>query len=499
MAKGANKKTAWKGIQKKASDADRPASIASQDSRKTTESKDDSKKSKEAVTRSRSSSLTSDNFEDALSEEEEDDEEDEDDDYFQDEDPEEEKKKKEVEKMKEMAIAQDKKRSTSAKKEEAEKEEPQEAVTEAESAKKNPSRMSFILPALQNHGFSDEDDDDDDSVSLKDPNETARHDDTKEKEEEDKTKEDLEKHAVGSSSSSSDLIAEIEALEVASTPIAATAPKPAVAAESPVIEKAVVSEKPATYEPIPVERPYVPPTPVAAVPESKVEAPLETVKQPIPDEIHTVKEVSEHKEESTATPTVTAASTDEIPAVIPTDVATQEIQPDIPAAAKDTTQQEKEDPAIAVHTNGSNSTQQTTARSSLDALDTTPSGESEAALNQEETVPEKPAFNHLAAILPAVEESVKNVTTEKPKVVVDNDAHVLPEDHDRAKYSREFEYPIEDPIDLDMFKDNVISIQAIDPKDIPVNNMKPYEQEKAGKSLRLDRESRRGADRACYR
>jgi len=43
MAKGANKKTAWKGIQKKASDADRPASIASQDSRKTAESKDDSK------------------------------------------------------------------------------------------------------------------------------------------------------------------------------------------------------------------------------------------------------------------------------------------------------------------------------------------------------------------------------------------------------------------------------------------------------------------------
>lgn len=43
MAKGANKKTAWKGIQKKANDVDRPASIASQDSRKTAESKDDSK------------------------------------------------------------------------------------------------------------------------------------------------------------------------------------------------------------------------------------------------------------------------------------------------------------------------------------------------------------------------------------------------------------------------------------------------------------------------
>lgn len=43
MAKGTNKKTAWKGIQQKTSEVDRPASIASQDSRKTVESKDDSK------------------------------------------------------------------------------------------------------------------------------------------------------------------------------------------------------------------------------------------------------------------------------------------------------------------------------------------------------------------------------------------------------------------------------------------------------------------------
>ncbi|KAL0144179.1 tetratricopeptide repeat protein 39B-like protein [Mucor lusitanicus] len=472
MAKGANKKTAWKGIQKKANDVDRPASIASQDSRKTAESKDDSKKSKEVVTRSRSSSLTSDNFEDALSEEE-DEEEDEDDDYFQDEDPEEEKKKKEVEKMKEMAIAQDKKRSTSAKKEEAAKEEPQVAVAaEEEPVKKNPSRMSFILPALQNHGFSDEDDDDDDA-SLKDPNEMAAQDDTKE--EEKKEKDDQEKHAVGSSSSSSDLIAEIEALEVASTPIA----KPVTAAESSVIEKPAVSEKPATYEPIPVERPYVPPTPVATVPELKEQVPSEAAKQSIPDEIHTAKEVSEHKEESKATP---AASVDEEPAAIPTGAAADEAQP----TTEDTAKQEKEELTAANDTESSDSTQQTTTRSSHDASDEAPSSEAVAAPHQkeEEAEPEKPAFNHLAAILPAVEESVKNVTTEKPKVIVDSDAHIPPEDHDRAKYSREFEYPIEDPIDLDMFKDNVISIQAIDPKDIPVNNMKPYEQEKADEPVR---------------
>ncbi|KAG1121890.1 hypothetical protein G6F42_011994 [Rhizopus arrhizus] len=478
MAKGAKKKTAWKGIQKRPSEVDRPASIASQDSRKTAESKEDSKKSKEIVSRSRSSSLTSDNFEDALSEEE-DEEEDEDDDYFQDEDLEEEKKKKEVEKMKEMAIAQDKKRSISTKKEEVEKEQPQAAIAEEEPVKKNPSRMSFILPALQNHGFSDEDDDDDD-VSLKDPSEIARQDDSKEKEE--KEKEDQEKHVVGSSSSSSDIIAEIEALEVASTPITAAVSKPVVAAGGPVVEKAVVSEKPATYEPIPVERPYVPPTPIAVVPESKEEKHeelLESDKQSVADEIHTVEETSEHKEKIKATPTAIAASKDAMPAAIPTAAATEEVQLDEPTT-KDTVQ-EKDEPATADHTDKSNSIQQTGAILSHEVSDSTTNGESTVSSSQEEAVSEKPAFNHLAAILPAVEESAKNVTTEKPKVVVKSDAHILPEDHDRAKYSREFEYPIEEPIDLDMFKDNVISIQAIDPKDIPVNNMKPYEQEKAGK------------------
>jgi hypothetical protein len=105
---------------------------------------------------------------------------------------------------------------------------------------------------------------------------------------------------------------------------------------------------------------------------------------------------------------------------------------------------------------------------------------------------ETPAFNHLAAILPAVEESAKSVknggidkeilsasvaaTAPKNKKL-----DIKPEDHERANRSREFEYSIEDPIDLDMFRDNVIAIQAIDPKEIPANNLKPREQEAAGK------------------
>lgn len=416
------------------------------------------------MTRSRSSSLTSDNFEDALSEEEEDDEEDEDDDYFQDEDLEEEKKKKEVEKMKEMAIAQDKKRNTTK----VEQKELQQI--DEEPVKTNPSRMSFILPALQNHGFSDEDDDDDDdNASLKDPNDIRKQEDIKE---------DQEKHEVGSSSSSSDLVAEIEALEVASTPVAAAKP---VMVDSPVIEKSV-AEKPATYEPIPVERPYIPPTPIIA-PEEK-EEPLETVKQSVADEIHTVKQQSEHKLESEATPTLITIPTVNVPAVIP---ITTEIKDELEAKSEakiedsiENVEQENKEIATVDHTDsGISIQQQQTARSSQESLTT---GETTPTTSrEEEREPEKPSFNHLAAILPAVEESAKHVKTEKPKVSQSNE-HILPEDHDRAKYSREFEYPIEEPVDLDMFKDNVISIQAIDPKDIPVNNTKPHEQEKAGKN-----------------
>ena len=36
-----------------------------------------------------------------------------------------------------------------------------------------------------------------------------------------------------------------------------------------------------------------------------------------------------------------------------------------------------------------------------------------------------------------------------------------------------------------MFRDNVIAIQSIDPKDIPINDLKPRQQEEAGNVLRL--------------
>ncbi|KAI7903462.1 uncharacterized protein BX663DRAFT_506584 [Cokeromyces recurvatus] len=105
-------------------------------------------------------------------------------------------------------------------------------------------------------------------------------------------------------------------------------------------------------------------------------------------------------------------------------------------------------------------------------------------LNEETTT----SFNHLASILPAVKESIENtIITERKSIIMqvkEQDNGLSPEDMERAKRSREFEYPIEDPIDLDMFRDNMIAIQAIDTKNIPPNNLKPHEQEKADETVR---------------
>ncbi|KAI8890300.1 hypothetical protein K501DRAFT_237334 [Backusella circina FSU 941] len=55
---------------------------------------------------------------------------------------------------------------------------------------------------------------------------------------------------------------------------------------------------------------------------------------------------------------------------------------------------------------------------------------------------------------------------------------------ERATRSREFEHSIEDPIDLDMFRDNVITIQLVDTSNIPENKLTPREQEEADEPVR---------------
>ena len=94
--------------------------------------------------------------------------------------------------------------------------------------------------------------------------------------------------------------------------------------------------------------------------------------------------------------------------------------------------------------------------------------------------------DRLGNLLPAMEDSARETMAvhDRIKVAVDN-PNITPEEQHRAARSHEFEHPIEDPIDLDMFRDNVINIPAIDPKSIPVNYLTPREQEEAGMLLLL--------------
>lgn len=55
------------------------------------------------------------------------------------------------------------------------------------------------------------------------------------------------------------------------------------------------------------------------------------------------------------------------------------------------------------------------------------------------------------------------------------------DDFCRAAHSSEFEHSIEDPIDLDIFRDNAITVIHVNPKHIAVNKLSPREQEEAGK------------------
>lgn len=294
--------------------------------------------------------------------------------------------------MKASAIEQDKKRN-SEKLEKPKLEEPkiEDTITP------KPTRMSFILPALQNNRFSD--DESSDNESLHDPNEKIQE-------------------------PTMDLVSEIEALEVASAPAPTKPILEVTSALDPTTEKTTVAEKPATYEPIPFERPFKPAPPVIETPTVVVE-----VQQEIPEEKEATIEDIQKQVLLTAV-AVAAANTVEIP----TTEATQDEFKTMVDQATD--------------------------------------------LNPTDEVP----VNHLAAILPAVEVAVKNVRSEKEMLPQPSrERQILQEDHEKAKLSREFEYSIEDPIDLDLFRDNVIAIQAIDPKDIPVNNLKPREQEKAGK------------------
>ncbi|KAI8993500.1 hypothetical protein BDB01DRAFT_329273 [Pilobolus umbonatus] len=505
---GSSKKVPWRGIQIRT--GTEPVGRSSLDGRKRENSTDSSlletdklKKNnsvdsfnEKPISRSRSSSILSDDFEDAIDDVE--DVEDEDDDYFQDENAVEEVKK---ETKKDIMFSKDifeKKEFDDLK-------------------QKQPTRMSFILPALQNTGFSD---DDDDLESLEDPNE--KHD--KEQIKETVKKEEKETLNRVQTTSSDDLVAEIEALEIASLPIGPSK---------------LIKEKPATYEPIPNEMHLARRTSVAvkeevtakevkaAVPDDKLTAVKEeevVSKEVIPAEVKVVIPIE--TVETKPALSLKTTSTKDIPANKKIDgkneiltnsgsiaseehkvnemgtkiknepVAITTVKSDTPAAqpvvnknvqptavpTTPTIPEVKAEEASGVQNDKNTSVPGVTSRTSNESMSTAESVEQPTPPNEREFS----VKDHLASILPAVEQSIKNISHEKSNEkknvnakLKSNDRNIMLEEHERATHSREFEYSIEDPIDLDLFKDNVIAIQAIDPKNIPVNNMKPREQEKA--------------------
>ncbi|RCI00212.1 hypothetical protein CU098_000269, partial [Rhizopus stolonifer] len=431
----------------------RPASMTSQESYQTTSSAELSINNKSNKVVDQSSISSNDTFEDALN--------------LKDEQGQEESKSKAIEQeLGQVPQVNDQEPEVAEKN--PKETEPHQVFADTEPTK--PTRMSLILPALQNHGLSDEDDDDvseDEDEQLDKQEKKQGHDSLK------KTETEQKELAT---------IAEIEALEVASVPAS------------------FVSSRPATYEPVPAEG-------------SRSSVMLNQIKET--DEIHTMQSDVEQKKQSEAT-LVVALDLEESKNKMNAKEQDEEEQEISQIENENPVKNQRETPIEdSTEKNEQKSEEsliekkeETQVESSAEKNEQQPEkvsieGQEEKDKKQEEekvdlktiliestTEPEKEEFivaKHLAAILPAVEESVKAVSEEQSKLLKPkkslNDRQVS-EEYQRATRSKEFEYSIEDPIDLDLFRDNVIAIEAIDPKDIPPNNLKPHEQEKADESVR---------------
>ncbi|KAI9030142.1 hypothetical protein CLU79DRAFT_734276 [Phycomyces nitens] len=84
----------------------------------------------------------------------------------------------------------------------------------------------------------------------------------------------------------------------------------------------------------------------------------------------------------------------------------------------------------------------------------------------------------LGSILPAISDSLREYNNKEAKNSKESTEESLAKDID-SKKEREMEFPIEPPVDLDVFKDNTLAIQAIDIKSIPINDFTPRQQEVA--------------------
>ncbi|KAI9272010.1 hypothetical protein BY458DRAFT_533419 [Sporodiniella umbellata] len=308
------------------------------------------------------------------------------------------------------------------------------------------SEMAFILPALQNHGY-----DSDEEVSLPD------------KEEE-----------------------EIESLQVRQPKVE----EPVELKETiePRVIEDIKKERPTTFEPIPAEKQAV-----SASPEADSQH-LENVVDRGTGSVKESEEIIHQVVDSETSHTQTAAEPIKAVCDIESSGVEKEKEeakvekerrvPEVQVEREKSTPEAKHEPEAQVENTpevkqGTKVQAESTPESNqvIEAKVESMSDTKEEAVGK---VKEETESNRLANILPGVEESLKHIssTSDFKKSLEMQNASALPSP------SRGFEYSIEDPIDLDLFRDNVIAIEAVDPKNIPVNDLKPRQQEEADQPIR---------------
>ncbi|OBZ91293.1 Tetratricopeptide repeat protein 39C [Choanephora cucurbitarum] len=438
-----SKKSPWKAIQKKIK-PERPASIHSQESHQTISSaeiNDEKPKPQEMIHSSRSSTASNDLFEDALSLKE---------------DP-----------------SKNEKSHHSRQDIESKTVESEENISVEEASKRSePTRMSLILPALQSYETSD-----DDSGEEEEEKNTFV---VKQVDGQEETKEKDSSSPLKQTELSS--IAEVEALGIASPPSPSRL------------------SKPITYEPIPTER--------TQVLTNEIE---ETDQNHTVQSNHVTQDEPEEQANIPSSPLPTAdlsknelkiTEADQKQPVLTERQNVADEQIDLKTVlAESVLNEENTAPAVDEKQASQEPKSDANASAVIETKnDTIEKGAEKDELGSSETIEDKSddtehkeerdesiVAQHLAAILPAVEESVKAISEEQsklPKPSKRNSQRSEEEEQQRASRSREYERSIEDPIDLDLFKDNTIVIQAIDPKDIPANNLKPHEQEAVDEPIR---------------
>ncbi|KAI7871636.1 hypothetical protein BDF14DRAFT_1079048 [Spinellus fusiger] len=91
--------------------------------------------------------------------------------------------------------------------------------------------------------------------------------------------------------------------------------------------------------------------------------------------------------------------------------------------------------------------------------------------------------DHLGSVLPEIADSIRiqDAYTNKPLPIIDHEA--ISKEESMAAGDKAMKHPIEEPVDLDVFADNVAAIKEVDVRSIPINDLSPQKQAKADEQV----------------